>query len=214
MSQLTYTNLQTRTAYLMGETSASTILQSHINASIQDIVLLHPWSWTLKKTTGSLSSGTFSLASDYNAKFGIADARILGSSSSDDHIFERIPVEDRDLYTEEDYKYWVTWDTTLAVHVFNTHASTTGTVTYHYYFFPADLSAGADKCIVPDSEAVAYLAASKMWVGDERNSQLQQLYSQEASNRVRDLKVADLNTTTDSMTMGSVLDYNPSFRSR
>lgn len=214
MSQLTFTNLQTRTAYLMGETSASAVLQSHINAAIQDVVLVQPWSWTLKKTTGSLSSGTFNLGSDFNAKFGIADARILGSSSNDDHVFERIPVEDRDLYTEEDYKYWITWDTSSAVHVFNTHASTTGTVTYYYYFFPADLSAGGDKCIVPDSEAVAYLAASKMWVGDERNVQLQQLYAQEATNRIQALKVADLNVNQDSLTLGSIIDYNPNLRSR
>ena len=40
---------------------------------------------------------------------------------------------------------------------------------YYYYHTPSELSADADVCIVPDPQAVVYLAVSKWWLGKERD---------------------------------------------
>lgn len=209
MSQLTYTNLQQRAADIMGESSASTTLKSHINAAIQDIMLVHPWSWALKKDTSTvvLSSGADNLPSDYNAKWGLADARIVNSSTGDDNVFTRIPITDVDNYGSDDYVYWITWTAASSVHTFNS-LTQSGTVQIYYYHIPSDLSAGADVCIVPDSEAVAYLAAAKMYLGDERNQGLYQLFSQEAATRIRNLLMADAAQEVDGMPLNSIIELN------
>ena len=192
----------------MGESSASADLQQHILAAIQDIVLIRPWTWTLTKGSNlSLSSGTASLATDFNPKWGVVDARVVTTGSGNDSVFTRIAVEDKDKYTSDDYVYWVTWNTSTERYIFNS-LTQTGTVEYYYHIFPANLSSGATLCIVPDSEAVAYLAASKMWIGDERDVKLQQVYSQEAAARIRSLVAADAAVEFDQYDVNSVVSLN------
>jgi len=48
-------------------------------------------------------------------------------------------------------------------------------------------------CLVPDGEAVAYLAAAKMWIGDERNQALKADYEQEATARISQMYTQDIN---------------------
>ena len=196
-SQLTYEEIRKRTAYLRGETSydtssTNTIINDHINAAVREILKRYPFSWNLKKGSSdlTLSSGTANLSADFNPKWGLKDARIVNSNQNDDSVFTQIPVEDRDLYDSGDYVYWLTYDTTNKVHVFNS-LTQSGSVEHYYNFFHDDMSADEDVCIIPDGEAVAYLAASKMWVGDERNVGLSQLYEQEANARVQALIEAD-----------------------
>ena len=192
----------------MGESSASADLQQHILAAVQDIVLIRPWTWTLTKGSNlSLSSGTASLATDFNPKWGVVDARVVTTGSGNDSVFTRIAIEDKDKYTSDDYVYWVTWNTSTERYIFNS-LTQTGTVEYYYHIFPANLSAGATLCIVPDSEAVAYLAASKMWIGDERDVKLQQVYSQEAASRIRSLVAADAAVEFDQYDVNSVVSQN------
>jgi hypothetical protein len=58
---------------------------------------------------------------------------------------------------------------------------------------PADLSGDSDVCLVPDGESVAYLAASKNWIGDERNQSLKQEYEKEAGSRIQRMYNSDFN---------------------
>ena len=214
MAKLTYLQLQTRAATLMGESSANADLKSHLLAAVQDIVLIRPWSWTLTKGSDlTLSSGAANLASNFNPKWGVVDARIVNSGSGNDNKFTRILIEDRDTYTTDDYVYWLTWDVSNAVWVFNT-LTQTGTVENYYHLFPADASADGDIIIIPDGEAVAYLGASKMWVGDERDTKLQQLYNGEAGSRINNLVQADAANEADFISQGSVIDLNPNIRRR
>ena len=187
----TWLKIKSRVAALMGESSTTSDLQSHLNAAVQDICNSYNFSWDVKTTTGTLTAGVFNLATDFNPQWGLLDARIVASSDNDDNIFKQIDISDRDSYSSGDYVYWITYDTSNKVHVFNS-LTQTGTVTYYYQFSPADMSADADVCVVPDGEAVAYLGASKMWIGDERNAQLKEDYEQEAAGRIRAMYIHDL----------------------
>jgi hypothetical protein len=208
---MTFANLQERFLYLIGEsdtTSITDIHKSHINASIRDICNIYPFSWNLKTADLTLSSGTASLPSDYNPIWHIRDARVTGSSTGDDSVYTEIPIEERDNYDSDAYVYWITQSTTTGTFTFNTPTQT-GTVTIYYYVIQADLSADADVCIVPDGEAVAYLAASKNWIGDERNQQLKTDYQQEALSRIQMMQSKDL-AYGGNYPVRSIVSSNPS----
>lgn len=214
MSLDTFATIRQRVNYLIGDTSATTsgIIDSHINSSIADICNAYPFSWNITQTTGVIAGSApyfaFNLASDYNAKWHLHDARFIVSPAGvgADHIFQEIVINDRNIYALQTYKYYLTYDTTNHVYVFNT-PETSGTVTYSYYFKPVALAALGDFCIVPDSEAVAYLAASKNWLTDERNQALMVAYKQEAATRIQSMWQTD-NAFGPTPSEGTVVDYN------
>lgn len=217
-SMATYVTIKKRTAYLMGESDYTTtgtdktIRENHILHSIQDIINAFPFSWNLATEDLTLSSGTSNLASDYNPKWHLADARIENSGSGDDDVFTEVSVADRDNYDTDAgaYVYWITYDAANEVYVFNSNKSS-GTVTVYYYFFPADLSADDDVCVIPDAEAVAYLAAAKMWLGDERNIKLQQNFEAEAARRIQQMYSTD-QSFGPTYKQGTPVDYNSDLR--
>lgn len=191
----TYVQIKRRTAYLRGETdyttsTTNTVIDDHINATVQDACNLYPYSFTLSTGTLTLSSGSANLPSDYNPKWHIKDARITASSQNDDSVFTEINTVDRDLYGSGDYVYWITYNSSTHVYVFNSK-TLTGSVDIFYNFIPTDMSSDGDVCIIPDAELVSYGAASKMWVGDERNTELATLYEQEYRQRAGALYQAD-----------------------
>jgi len=161
--------------------------------AVQDIVRIHPYSWNIKTSTaGSLSTGSFALSADYLPQWHLEDARIVTSSSSDDdYIFTEISVKDRDQYTTSDYVYWLTYNTSTSVYNFNS-LTQSGTVPYYYHFRPADMSSDSDECIVPDGEAVAYLAASKINALDPATKANSDKYLEEAMRRIENMYVSDL----------------------
>jgi hypothetical protein len=199
---MTFSNIQKRCYYLRGEfdyTTASddlTTIKDHANAAVQDVVNMYPFSWNRKTEDLTLSSGTATIANtanDYNSKWHLADARIANASAEgNDVIFHEIPLERRDDVNILENVYWLTYNTTTSRYIFNT-LTDSGTVTIYYYFFPADMSSGSDICIVPDGEAVALLAAAKMYRGDERNLKLKQDYENEGMARIKELYTADQN---------------------
>lgn len=216
MGNYTYVQLRKRTQYLRGETdystsSVNTVINDHILFAIRDTIAAYPFNWDRTTTTGTittLSSGNygFALPANFFVKWNLDDARILNAGTTDS-IFRQIPIEDRNSFTSPfNYVYWITYNTTTSLYEFNT-LTTSGTVTYTYHFIPADLSADADICIVPDGEAVALLAAAKMWIGDERNAQLKSVYEQDAAARIKAMYSADL-TFGPLYTEGNPVDMN------
>lgn len=203
---MNYLQVRTRTQYLRGEedTYGDTVINDHIQYAILDILNEYPFSWDITSANLTLSSGIASLPSTYNPKWKIKDARITVSSTQDDHVFTEINIDDRDKYSSSDYVYWITYS--AGTFTFNTPVQT-GTVAIYYYYNPAAMSGDSDACIVPDGEAVAYLAASKMYVGDERNIEMKEDYKKEAKDRVQSMWIAD-NMFGPTITEGSVLDYN------
>jgi len=129
------------------------------------------------------------LPSTYNPKWHINDARIVNSPSSD-NIFTEIDVTERDNYSDTDYVYWITYS--AGDYIFNTPTQS-GTVVIYYQILPADLSADADKCIVPDAECVAMLAGAKHFLGEDQDEKLKQLYEQEANKKIQAMYTQDLN---------------------
>lgn len=213
MSLPLFSFLRQRTNYLIGDTSSTTqgIIDSHINQAIADICNAYPFSWNIKQATGVIAGSApyyaFNLATDYNPIFHLFDARIITTQVGGDSIFEEIVSQDRDNWPTGTYKWYPLYDTTNNVYTFNT-PETSGTVTYQYNFSPATLSGVSDVCIVPDAEAVCYLAASKNWITDERNQGLSQTYKQEASTRIESLWQKD-NSFGAVPLEGSIVDYNP-----
>lgn len=207
-TQATYLQIRKRTQYLRGETDTAgdTVINDHIQAAVRDILNTYPFSWNITATNLTLSSGTADFPADYNPKWDI-DARISNSSVADDNIFNQITIRDRDAFDTSSYAFWRTYNTSTSRHAFNTKIQS-GTVTLYYHFWPTDLSADADVCIIPDWEAVAYLAAAKMFVGDERNVQLKADYEQEASSRIQALYQADMTFGPMDKVMSPV-SFNP-----
>lgn len=201
MSNYTYLQLRKRTQYLRGESdysvsSSNTVINDHILFAIRDVISAYPFSWNRATTTGSIATLTsgnygFALPANYFANWHIEDTRVVSGSQGGDSIYTEIPIEDRNMYGNLSYGYWISYNTTTSLYEFNT-TSTSGTITYTYHFVPADLSADGDTCIVPDGEAVALLAAAKMWVGDERNLQLKTDYLKDASSRISAMYSNDL----------------------
>jgi len=184
----------TRFLYLVGETDVTSITdvqKSHINAFVADICNAFPFSWNIKTADLTLAAGVANLPADFNPNWHLHDARIVVTSTNNDYVFTEIDPTNRDKYGTSDYVYWITYDTTTGNYVFNSTIQT-GTVTIYYYFKPATMTLDADVCIVPDGEAVAYGAAAKNWIGDERNEQLQKNYEQEAAIRIQRMYNNDL----------------------
>lgn len=214
MSLDTFATLRQRVNYLIGDTSNATsgIIDSHINASIADIFNAYPFSWNITNTTGTTiaSANTeysqFNLTSDYNPKWHLHDARKLGGSAGMDSRFTEIVINDQNIYPSGNYKYWITYDTANKVYVFNCTEPVGTVVTYYYYFKPVVLAAASDSSIVPDTEAICYLAASKNWLTDERNQQLMAAYKQEASTRIQSMYQTD-NAFGPVPVEGSPVDY-------
>jgi len=207
--------IQKRVNFLIGEFNYGTkannvVITDHINAAINDILNRYPFSWNQKIANITLTAGASDLATDYNPKWSVSDARIVNSSDGDDSIFTLIPIHSRDSYSSSDYGFWLTYNTSSNKYAFNSK-TLTGTVAVTYNFIPTDLSASTDVCIIPDGELVAYLAASKLYIGSAENSFLKQEYKQEAESRLKNLYIADASYSAHE-SEGSILDYNPQIR--
>jgi len=188
-----FSDVKQRYQDLIGQPSGtiSAFGKRNCNQAVRDILNMYRFSWNLTTEDLTLASGTDAMAATYNPRWGLHDARITGSSQNDDNVFTEITIPDRDKYSSDDYVFWVTYDATNQEYDFNS-LTQTGTVTIYNYFTPADMSADGDKCIIPDLEAVAYKAASKNWIGAERDVDLKKEYEAEANKYITAMYLADL----------------------
>src|SRR3990167_2900023 len=161
----------------------------NINLAVNDILNRYPFSWNVKTDTTTLSGGAANMPSDFNPRWPI-DARIVASSTSDDNVFQKIDVADRDKYDSDSYVYWLTFDTTNNDYNFNS-LTQSGTVTLYYHFTPSDMSSASDICRVPSTELVAYQASAKNWIPGERDEGLKKEYQDEANKYIQELWILD-----------------------
>ena len=204
----TYADISQRVQDLIGQPSGTINAFNirNINNAVNDILNKYPFSWNLKTADLTLAAGVADMPADWNPKWGIHDARIVVSSTDDDNEFTQINIYDRDKYGTDDYVYWLTVDVSSNKTIFNSKTQT-GTVTIYYNFIPTDMSTDADVCVVPDTEAVSYLAASKNWVGSERDTELKREYEQMAKQYIDALYFRDLQSGPDE-TFTSLAEYN------
>jgi hypothetical protein len=194
MARPTYLSLQKRLKYLIGEdgstgadtTTTGNTQKSHINASINDITNRNPYSWNVATDDITLALSIADLPDDFNPKWGIEDAR-----DSDDNIYRYVNIPERDV-DDGQFVYWITYNSTTDKYVFNTN-QLTGTITIFYHFIPTALTVDGSICVVPDEEAVAYLAAAKHWISDERNEEMAGRFQKEADMRISALYIQDMN---------------------
>lgn len=188
---MNYLGLRTRTAYLRGEEDTGTedVIDSHIQSAILDICNEYPFSWSSDDDT--IADGD-DLPTAINRKWGVV---IIDSEGN--RLTEISPTDQ--YSTDSTMVYW------LSGGKFYTHS--TETLYIFFYYLPTALSGDSDECLVPDAEAVAYLAAAKMYIGDERNAELKADYEKEASKRIDSMKIAD-QMYGPQLVEGSVLDYN------
>ena len=203
-----YSDLKQRYQDLIGDSDGTidAFGGRNINNAIKDILNRYKFSWDLTTASLTLTAGVSNLPTTYNPTFHLEDARIVASSTNDDNVFSEIDIADRDSYSTDDYVYWITWDATNHVYVFNS-LTQTGTVVIYYYIIPATLTADADYCIIPDLEAVSYLAASKNWIGAERDAELKAVYEQAADRYIQALYLRDLQNGP-LFTISSLVSYN------
>ena len=153
-----------------------------------------------------MAAGVADLPNDYNQTWGLADARIVVSCTDDDHTFTKINIADRDSYSSDDYVYWITYSTTGDKYVFNSK-TLTGTVTIYYSTIPASDISGATTTIIPDTEAICYLAASKNWIGSERDIELEREYKTVSDQLITAMYLRDMQDTILPFA-GTVAYYN------
>lgn len=203
-----FSAVQTRYLDLIGDSDGTidNFGKRNINQAVLDIVNRYSFSWNLKSATLTLSSGTADLPVDFNPRWGLADARIEYLGEGGDNIFTVVPIFDRDNFGEDDFVYWITPDVSNDKYVFNTH-TLTGSVTIYYNAIPTEMSGDSDKCAVPDKEAVAYLAASKNWIGAERDEALEQKYREIADRYITGLYFRDLQQGPE-LTVQTLSEYN------
>lgn len=196
---MNYLQLRTRTAYLRGEedTSVSTVIDSHIQSAIEDICNKYPFSWD--KVVISQASNAV-LPTNINPKWGM-------SVNDGNNTWTRIDPENSYSYQGGEHVFWITYESDR----FKINTPTTTTLNITYSIVPTALSADGDVCIVPDGEAVCYLAAAKMYIGDERNAELKADYEKEATDRISSMQISD-QMFGPQLREGSVIDYNPEMR--
>lgn len=199
--------IQLRYQQLTGQPTGTidTFGTSNINAAIRDILNKYNFTWNRANDDITLTSGVATLPTDYNPQWHLEDARVV-VSGIDDHVFTEIQANQKSMYESGSYVYWITYDTATDTYIFNSLADD-ATVNVTYNFIPADLSGAADKCFIPDLEAVSYLAASKKWVGAERDTELKADYEKEAERLIVAMYVHD-QMSQDMPLMYSVTSIN------
>jgi hypothetical protein len=176
----TFADLQERYQILSGDSSTLTTDatgDSHINAAYLDISRAYPFSWLRTEVTATLSAGDITLPATYYRGFRIEYARIVDGE-------ELVEKDAKGMQDGGSNGYIITYAPSTDTYTF-TCQTLTGSVLYYYFAIPTALSLDADICIVPDSEAVAYLAVAKSWIGSERNVELKREYQKEADDRIK-----------------------------
>jgi hypothetical protein len=191
MAIATRGDIETRYEYLIGntDTTADALGVSHIQATAQDILNTFPFSWNRTTENITLAAGRAEMPADWNPIWGVEDARVVNAGNNNDDLYGGVTMTDRDA--DSNFYYWVTYDTSAQKYYFNTKTQT-GTIALTYFFQHPTLSATTIKCIIPDTECVAYGAAAKNWVADERNQSLKNDYYTEYNRRVGAMYRSDL----------------------
>jgi hypothetical protein len=208
MARPALSTLQQRYLDLIGDSDGTidAFGTRNINLAIKEILNKYNFSWAIATTTITLAAGVADLPNDYNPTWGVLDARIVASSDNDDTVFTKINFVDRDSYSSGDYVCWTSYSPTGDKYVFNS-ITQTGTVTIYYATIPDDLSLAASKTIVPEVEPICYLAASKNWIGSERDVDLAKEYKQIADQLITAMYLRDIQDT-ELPFAGSVSFYN------
>jgi|SRR6185369_2462380 len=170
----TYLQLKTKTANVLGRNdggTANAIRDNIINSVIQDeIANSFPYSWN-RKTNASISidsNGQSDLPSDYNPTHKLYDVREVASGTANDVIYREQPRELFDSLSIATGGYFIDYNTNTNVYRINTSVPSK-TLQIIYYYIPATLTADADICVVPNADAVVYLAAASFWLSAERD---------------------------------------------
>lgn len=150
--------------------TADTIRDNAIIDACRQIYQEADWSWLKKRATLTVTAGVSNLPSDYVASYGLK-AWSAVSGTANDHIYQLINVADLDLYTTADYVYWITYDASAKLFVFNSN-QTSDTVLIIYRFQPAALSATSDVTPIPDPWAIVWLATALWWSATEHDTDL------------------------------------------
>jgi len=204
----TFATLKRKVANRLGRTdnaTDNTIRDNSIKDAADQIYQETKWSWTLKTATLTVSSGTADLPTDYNPSFGLDYAVYEVSGDANDKPYIRVDVRDLDLYSSSDRVYAITYSDTSDVYVFTSN-QTTDTVKIYYHYLPAELSADADVCIVPDPMAVTYLAAAMWWLAKERDEDNYDRFYAKYSERLAKMISNDKSFNTLRRNLSSKID--------
>lgn len=151
---------------LTNDATDDTLRDNAILDAVKQIYQEAKFSWLKKLTTLTVTAGVADLPADFQVSYGLATVY-----DADKKEYTPVHQEEIPWLTDSDYRYWITWDATDKVFVFNTN-QTTASLTAWYFIEPAEMSDGADTTPIPDPWAIAWLATALWWSAAEHEEDL------------------------------------------
>jgi hypothetical protein len=126
-----------------------------------EIANYYPFTWLRKSTSLTIDgSGQSDLPADFNITH-----KIPSLIDSNNQVYQEVDVTTYNDTTVGSVNiYYIDYNTSTDRWRVNSKTVST-TLTCVYYYIPAELTADADVCVVPDPDAVIYLAAARVWIG-------------------------------------------------
>lgn len=188
--------------------TANTIRDNAINNVIRDhIANAHPFSWLKRSTTVATdSSGEADLPADFNPNHKLQPGYVYISdgAAGGDIILTEVNQETFDDFNQGgNYKFCIDYNTSTDLYRIKSSEPST-TLTLIYYHIPAELSADADVCIVPDPMCVGYLASGIVWLAKERDEANHDRDTQLGIQRLNQLILNDKRATPTRLRRGSI----------
>lgn len=148
------------------ENTADVVRDNAIVDACKQIYQEARFSWLKKKVTLTVTAGVSNLPADYQVSYGLVTVY-----DADKNEYTPVVLEETPWLEAGDYRYWITWDATAKLFVFNTN-QTSASLTAWYFIEPAALSADADTTPIPDPWAIVWLATALWWSATEHEEDL------------------------------------------
>lgn len=208
----TFENLRKQTIYHLGKTdysSSDSIRDEMINEAISEIYNRWPFMWSRASETLTMSSNASLLDSSFNNVHPI-----IKVEDSNENLYTRINPRDKNQ-TDSLYIYWIDFDSSNNQWNLNIPSDNTETtIETIYHILPEELSDATDKCYIPDSSAVSYLAAAKYWLAKERDESNFKNLMMIAEQKIQRMIIQDKRANEDTRVKTLTERYNLGFTTR
>lgn len=162
-----------------------------INEAFKEVYNARRWTWLEKKATLTITSGEANLPADFNKLYDPIKIWSYDAQDTTSKIdFKQVSIDDLNSYTSDGNIFAL--DTENGKLLFKTLETTVFMLyTSEFTDYAMDGSNDSDTLLIPNYDAVKYLALSMYWMSQERATGKQQLYFDNYQRALNDLKKQD-----------------------